>query len=163
MHNAMNSIITFTDNIIGAIVAKDAHKIKIREYFDGTQYLDLDLSQPIFYINLPSGKWEIVCEFYDHEARYYGRHSLPINFHLMPLDYCKKLLISKDIYWVNPDPEPELRNYLFQGTGMNNGVTFSQNGYDIEKYNADLSEWQRKQSNAEEMKGNKVVICAKID
>lgn len=58
-----------------------------------------------------------------------------------------ELLASKGLYWVVQGEEPELKNYSFGGIGIGRtGITFPQNGYNIEKYNNDYKAWQAAES-----------------
>jgi hypothetical protein len=149
----MNPLITLSDTLIGAIVPEDAHDFEYSKNGNFIDYYVLDrgpLGKEVKFIPLPPGKWEILFEVYSDACMQDYSHIVLIKKET-GFDSVFPLLASKDIYWVNPDPKPNPKDFDIYGVW-----DAADRFFEAEK------QWQRKQSNAESMKGNKVVVCAKI-
>ena len=165
----MKRLISFTDKIIAATVPEDAKEIQV------TDAILVKFKEPpclaYFYngwhkIPLPSGKWEKVGEA--------NSNSINVNADILLeliklgkkddndliflsdlLAYVFSFLASHDIYWVNP-----MREHFIKKPNTIDAINMDLTEYELGILRLD---WDKKESNAEEMKGKKIVICAKID
>ena len=172
----MKQLISFTDKIIGAIVPEDASRIRLLDhtpeydrqsiiYFAKGKLVGADL------MFLPSGKWEIVGEATEKEIGfdpepfvknngwgcYDNYKGIPDNrYTLLTAEKSfYSILASHDIYWVNP-----MREHFIKKPSTIDAINMDLTENELEILRLD---WDKKESNADEMKGNKIIILAKID